>query len=272
MANSETDGLIFMFMKKILLLSCVLLFQSCGSRLKTPDGDTIDLSQYKTWPDSLVLETYHGGGMVPEWKRVYISKDSCYSINARMQTQNKYNFKLSQSELNDLLTTLKDYRVEKLGVKKLNYVVYDAPSTSLTVRLGGKSVNISNGATEEISEAQEGDFRNCYGIIQRVAAGKIMGEKRNCCFVLDKSLALPGKVLSIIPEGADSSYTDSTTQLKDKVCFSFLKGKYAFQVHITQRGKVNYTDYFASVYPEFFLSKDTSLTIRLKSDSVLVVE
>ena len=86
---------------------CVLVF-SCGSKLRTEDGKTIRLTGYKTWPDSLILETYQGGGMVNESSSVYISKDSCYLIDSEEGNDNRYNFKLTKEELDKLFKDLLD--------------------------------------------------------------------------------------------------------------------------------------------------------------------
>jgi hypothetical protein len=41
---------------------------------------------------------------------------------------------------------------------------------------------------------------------------------------------------------------------------------------LIQKGKVNYTDYFSSIYPKFNLVNDTSFTLKVINDSVLVME
>jgi hypothetical protein len=156
----------------------IFLF-SCGSRLRTPEGEVVELSSLKAWPDSLSITTYQGGGMLPEWDEVYISKDSCHLIHSRDLKDNHYCFKLSQNELDQLLKGLIDNRVEKLYIKKLDGIIYDKGSTSISFQLGHKFVNIGDGASEEIGEARRGDFSACFGLINGLADDKANDAKND---------------------------------------------------------------------------------------------
>ena len=78
-------------MKKTFLIPIFLLAFSCGSKLKTIDNNIIiSLADFSHWPDSLILETYEGGGMVNESNSVYISKDSCFMIDQKEDVINRY--------------------------------------------------------------------------------------------------------------------------------------------------------------------------------------
>lgn len=255
----------------IFLMLLMVYFISCQSKLKTDDG-TIELSGLTNWPDSLELETYSGGGMVYEWNRLFISKDSCVFINSERGVDNRYYFILSQQELDQLLKDVIVNNIEKLGVKKTDGIIYDKGTTALTITLGRKSITIGDGASETITEFRKGDFWKIYNLLHSTADGKIAVYRRTCCFKIDPSIKLPSKFLSIISMTADTACTDSTFMLKEEYCFNLLQGEQSFQIHITQSGKVNYTDYFASIYPKFVLNNDTAMTLRLTKDSLLVME
>src|SRR5688572_1791064 len=112
-------------MKQLVYALAIITLFSCGGKLKTSEGEVIDLSVYKGWPDSLAIETYSGGGMDPAWTEVYISKDSCYFTDSRDQIANRYDFKLTVDELNTLFVQLMSYNIDRLGVKELDGVIYD---------------------------------------------------------------------------------------------------------------------------------------------------
>lgn len=257
-------------LKKTLHLSLLLLIISCGSKLKTSDGKTIDLSQYKSWPDSLSIETYNGGGMIYAWSKIFISKDSCYFIDSREGNDNRYNFKLAQSELDALLHDLIQNNIEKMTLKKTDEIIYDKGTTSIAIKLGASFINIGDGASEIVSELVDGDFIRCYNTITRISQTKTSVNKKRCCFNLDQSLKLKSKSLHII--AADTNYSDSTHLLKPNICFHLLSGTQSFQIHIIEKSKVSYTNYFASIYPKFLLKNDTSFTLKLVNDSVLVLD
>jgi hypothetical protein len=259
-------------MKYIPVFAISLLLFSCGSKLRTDDGKTIRLTGYKTWPDSLVLEIYEGGGMVNASTSLRISKDSCYILISGEGADNRYTFGLDASELDQLFKTLLENNIEQLDVKKTNDIIYDKGTTSLDIILGRKHVNISDGASGRITELHQGDFMRIYSSLQAIAHKKIADQKQNCCFNFDPSIKLKGKNLSVICMNADTSFSDSAFLLKDKICFRLLRGMQNFQIHITQKGKVNYTNYFSSIYPKFNLQKDTSFTLKIKNDTLLVIE
>jgi len=248
-----------------------LFIASCGSKLTTKEG-TIELASYNNWPDSLVLETYAGGGMAWEWNKVYLSKDSSFYINSKQGTDNRYDFTLTQQELDQVLKEAIQNNIERLGVKKTDDVIYDKGTTSLTISLGKKRATIADGATEAISELHEGDFLKVYNLLRSIANAKTEKNRRTCCFRFDRSLKVPSKYLSVISMTADTSYGDSTNALKGEACFRLLQGIQKFQIHLTQRGRVNYMEYFASIYPSFNLRGDTTFILRIVRDSVLVLE
>lgn len=163
-------------MKSIFLIPVFLLAFSCGSKLKTKDNNSIiSLADFSHWPDSLILETYEGGGMVNESNSVYISKDSCFRVDQREDVTYRYTCKLSEGELDSLFRKIIENNIERLGTKKNDGVVYDKGTTSLTIQLGKKQVNIADGATEEITELRQGDFFTIYRSINdivKLKAGK----------------------------------------------------------------------------------------------------
>ncbi len=260
-------------MKYVLPAFLLAINFSCGSTLKTTDGQTIDLSAYNEWPRNLSIETYEGGGMNPEWNTTFISMDSCYVISSREQLTNKYYFKLTQAELNKLLADLMRNRIDKLGTEEAKDIIYDKGTTSITITLDRKIVTLGDGATERITEARKGDFFSSYELINALAKNKISVERKKCCFYFDNSLKkLRSKQLSVICMTGDTSFSDSTQSLKEKICFSLLRGRHGFQIHVTKRGKVQYTDYVSSLYPQFELKGDTSFTLSILNDTVLVMK
>lgn len=162
-------------MRIILFLTFFIILSSCGSRLRTDDGKTIRLTGYKTWPDSLALETYEGGGMVNASNSVYISKDSCYTVDHSEDVTNRYTFKLNERELDKLFKIILDNNIEQLSTKQTNDIIYDKGTTSITITLGKKKVNIADDASEQITEMRKGDFMKIYNLLQSLANQKISG-------------------------------------------------------------------------------------------------
>lgn len=140
---------------------------------------SIRLSKYDKWPDGLTIQTFYYGGMIPSSNVVYISKDSCsieYTESDNYRNKIHKDFKLSASELDNLLKDLVKSNIDKLGVEKLSYTVYDAPSHGIVISIGTQSVNISNGATEKITEKNSGDFSKCVNIITQIAQKKTVNQ------------------------------------------------------------------------------------------------
>ena len=165
-------------MKNIFLIPIFLLAFSCGSKLKTNDSKLISLANFSHWPDSLILETYEGGGMVNESNSVYISKDSCFMIEQRENVTSRYTGKLNTGELDSLFRKIIENNIEQLGTKKNDGVIYDKGTTSLTIQLGTKQVNIADGAREEISELRQGDFFTIYRSINDIVKSKLPAKTR----------------------------------------------------------------------------------------------
>ena len=261
-----------MYIKSLILL-VLIISVSCGNSLiesVTGAPDRPKLKNITAWPDSLVVETFYYGGMSPESDRVSIRKDSCIVESGWGQNKNRYAFVPDQKDLNALLVQLNDYNIDKLHEEKTKGVIYDAPTSGISIRLGNKFISISNGATEEVAEKNEGDFRNCINLLNTFSAKGVESFRRKICITIDNSIKKSkGEVLSIIPEKGANSYWDTISQLKDKVCFDFLQGKYNLQIHITRRGKVSYTEYVASIYPELEVKDNLDLTLTLKNDSTL---
>src|SRR3989344_5958393 len=153
---------------KSFLIFILILTVSCGNSIIesfTGDPKRPKLKDVTEWPDSLVIETFYYGGMSPESDKVTIRKDSCIVESRWGQTVNRYGFIPKQSDLNDHIKQLNSYSVDKLHLKKTDGIIYDAPTSGFSIRLGTKFISISNGATEEVAENNEGDFRNCYNLL-----------------------------------------------------------------------------------------------------------
>lgn len=262
-------------MLRIAFISIFIVSISCGTTDSSFFGDPKrpKLEGINTWPDSLVIETFYYGGMLPESNKLIIRKDSCVLIERQYQTENRHAFIPDKNELNALLKKLNEYNVDKIREVPSKGITYDAPTSGLSIKLGNKFISLSNGATEEIKEKNEGDFRNCYNLLNAYAAKTLESRKKNVCIKIDNSIKKSIGSLSIIPEvrGIDSYY-DSITKLKDEACFKFLEGKYSFQIHITAQDKNYSTKYLASIYPKIEIKGDRIYTLSLKNDSTLVLE
>jgi hypothetical protein len=61
--------------------------------------------------------------------------------------------------------------------------------------------------------------------------------------------------------------------VKPEICFSFLPGDHACQVHLTMQDKNGSMRYLASAYPVIKINdKDTVYHILLKNDSTFVIK
>lgn len=142
-------------------------------------GKGISLSGFQKWPDSLSIQMYYSAGILHGTSTIYISKDNCYIEDNSPQDNSvkRKNFKLTQYELDKLLADLKKNNIDKLNIKKLSYTQHDAGVQGLTISLGHRNINISNGATQEISEKNSGDFSKCLNILNKIAQGKTADRK-----------------------------------------------------------------------------------------------
>lgn len=258
---------------KPLIIFILILTVSCGNSFiesVTGDPNRPKLKDVTEWPDSLVIESFYYGGMSPESDKITIRKDSCIVESRWGQTVNRYGFIPKQNELNNILIQLNNYSVDKLHTKKTDGIIYDAPTSGISIRLGTKFISISNGATEEVAESNEGDFRNCYNLLNSYSTKNISNYTRKVCITIDESVKKSkAEVLSLIPERGTDTYSDTLSQVKDQVCFDFLQGKYSFQIHLTSRDKNYSTQYIASIYPELDVKEDQNLRLVLKNDSTL---
>jgi hypothetical protein len=256
-----------MITKTLAGTSAILLLSFCSST--SADKDRPLLKQLKSWPDSLVIETFYYGGMMPESDHLTIRKDSCIVETYRNQIKNKYAFVPKQSELDDLLAQLNNYRVDKLHVEKTKGIIYDAPTSGMSIQLGRQFISIANGASERIAEKNVGDFRACVDLLNGWSAKTLAGQRKNLCISIDNSVRKSKGKLSIIPESGSNSYYDDTDKLKEQVCFQFLPGQHSFQIHITEQDQNYGTNYLASIYPVIDLQGDQNLKLTLKNDSTL---
>ncbi len=259
-------------MKNFIFLFSILLFAACGSSRNVPDKDRPLLSKLKNWPDSLVIETYYGGGMVNESSHSFISRDSCVQSGHHNTIHNHYTFMATQQELDSLLESLIQFNIDDLHIKKLDGIIYDAPSFGLTIRLGKKSISLSNGATETVDGKNKGDYDMCLDIISEFVSRHLASQNKKCCFQIDPSVNKSPGYFSLLSEDTPGSYNDSARLVKPEICFSLLPGDHAFQVHLTMQDKSGPMRYLASAYPVVKINdRDTVYHIMMKNDSTFIV-
>jgi hypothetical protein len=248
--------------------SVIVLLSFCSSTPASNKNRPL-LKQLKTWPDSLVIETFYYGGMMPASDRLSIRKDSCIVETQRNQIKNHYAFVPKQEDLDKLLAELNNYSIDKQHAEKTGGIMYDAPTTGISIQLGRQFISISNSATERIAEKNKGDFRACVDLLNGWSAKALAGKKKNLCFSIDNSVRNSKGKLSIIPEGDGNSYYDYAANIKDTFCLQLLPGKHGFQIHITELDKNYNTKYIASLYPVVDLREDQHLKLTRVNDSTL---
>ena len=252
---------------KSLLASClVLMIHSCSEKKR------LLISSYSSWPDSLIITCSYSGGMVNESSSVLISKDSCVFNSHRDKLDNQYRFKPVQKNLDSLLDKLKTQSVDALREIQLKGTVYDAPGVQIGISTGYYTNNLYEGGTEEVAGLQPTDFRDCWQLINGFAAAGIASQKRNACFTLDASLKKIKAEFSLIPMGEGEAYSESTFKLKPGICMQLLKGKHAFQLHLTRQDPTIGIRYLASAYPVLDIERDTVVRVMMGNDSVIVVK
>ncbi len=258
-------------MKPLFIAALIsIIAAACGG--KKPAGD-IRLASFENWPDSLVISTHYSGGMINEYTSVMISKDSCVVIDKQDNLENHFRVFATKEQLNELLLNLVDQHIDYLESKKLNTVIFDAPTFGMNIDLGSKSKNLANGATEEVVGKNEQDFNRCYGLIAAFSRQMLAGQEKKFCINIDESVRNSSGILSVIPRRGADSWTDSAKLVKPSYCYPLLPGSYYWQIHLTGTGKPEKIIKRASLYPVIKIgSNDTAVTLHLKNDSTLVLQ
>lgn len=123
------------------------------------------------WSSEMEITTYNGGGMRPESKTVIIKDSLGTYIHWLQPKRDTLAFTLSKKELDDLLKEINAVRFRTIISAATGTVAYDKPTTSVIFKWGGKTHEVSVGATEGIQGDASG-FYTVYNYIVALAAKK----------------------------------------------------------------------------------------------------
>jgi hypothetical protein len=121
------------------------------------------------WEKGTEISIYNGGGMVPESETVIIKDSSGIYIHWHMPATDSVKFRLSATELDNLMKEINRTRFREMKSGETEDVAYDKPTTSITWRNGDKSLTVSDGAGEKIQKGNEKDFFELYNYIKGIA-------------------------------------------------------------------------------------------------------
>jgi hypothetical protein len=124
------------------------------------------------WEKGTVLSTYTGGGMVPESETVIIKDSAGIYIHWHMPATDSVKFALTTTDLDSLMGLIEKSGFLAMQSGQTEDIAYDKPSTSISLKNGGKSLNISDGAAEKIIKGSESEFFSLFTYINLLAKKK----------------------------------------------------------------------------------------------------
>jgi hypothetical protein len=124
------------------------------------------------WTKEMELSAYHGGGMRPESKKVFINDSICSYIHWNMPANDTFSFRLSKKELDDLLKEINKIRFTRIISGQTSSVIYDKPTTSVTFKWSGKKHEVSDGASQRIIKGNAAGFFTLCNYILSLAEKK----------------------------------------------------------------------------------------------------
>lgn len=245
---------------------------SCSNAFSTQkNNDRPLLSKLKEWPVDLIITGYHGGGMMDESTGIELRKDSGV-VNIRVDgNENRYVFTPGMQELNELIVYFNNHHFDQIEEEKTGDIIYDAPSTSLSVSYGRKNISLSEGSTTSTKAHTTGDFAACYQYLVSYVSGKTAHLKRTICFIIHPDIRKKTGQFSILPDTGNESYHGNAADIPERFCLSLLKGVHTFQFHRTEKDETGRLQYRASGYPLFELQHDTVISVSEK-DGAFVFE
>ena len=136
-----------------------------------PDGSDPELEIPQT-AENLTIEINDGGGMLPIWYEIYISKDSAYWSYFRYEYETNIRWIPTQKEIDQLYEVLKKNEFNKIRSDCENQV-YDRGGRSLHISVGNNNYSIDNSGNCFISEQWLDHYTNINQAINEYYSGKI---------------------------------------------------------------------------------------------------
>ncbi len=119
------------------------------------------------------INTYNGGGMVPESRTVMIKGSTGTYIHWRQPKRDTLTFKCSQQELNDLMKETNVTHFREMNSAETGGIAYDKPTTSIEFTWAGKTHSASDGATQHITSGNAAGFFKLYNYIEALVKKKL---------------------------------------------------------------------------------------------------
>ncbi|MCB9222663.1 MAG: hypothetical protein R2780_12380 [Crocinitomicaceae bacterium] len=156
------------FTLAILLIPVLLLLSACPASddLGTNNNDLPEKAE------DLVIRMDDGGGMLPVWLNIYISKDSAYWSYNRYRNETVIRWVPTPEEMDKLYSNLKENDFHKI-VSDCENEVYDRGGRNYQISVGGKDYQINNSGNCFIQEKWVEKYRNISGFISNYYQSKI---------------------------------------------------------------------------------------------------
>jgi hypothetical protein len=152
-----------MKMKTILPVLLMITFVAC-TRAQPPLP--------AQWQPGMKLTMTSGGGKRYGTATTVISADS--SIKKYEGGHENYSFTLpvTKTDLDSLALYLRQQQFHKIKTRPRNGVVYDMPTSTLTLVCGGRTFAVSTGAAQEVLPAYKENLSNVYNYLYRLIESK----------------------------------------------------------------------------------------------------
>jgi len=145
-------------------------------------------------PEKLVIEYHVSGGMMYYSEALYISEDSSYYTVNDGGAISRINFKLSQTEMDNLYKVFSDNDFDR--IKTYDEQVYDRGGTSIYIRWGkNKYAAVSNSGMSFIKENWRKEWGSCENALEDIIKKQSEQGKKDYELRFDKSLF--GKEINI---------------------------------------------------------------------------
>jgi hypothetical protein len=149
-------------MKRLKLVFAGLALISltaCPEKPVTDEGNMEGADETSDNYESLIIEMDDGGGMLPIWYNVYISKDSAFWSYERYRHETKITWIPTDDELKKLSEDLHSNNFRKIESDCENEV-YDRGGRSFSIKIGKENYKINNSGNCFIQEKWGENYKN----------------------------------------------------------------------------------------------------------------
>lgn len=160
------------------------MFVSCSNL--TSSGNSGNNDKLPENPKNIQIRWSEDGGMLPEYKRIYLSNDSCSYLSSKNQVDQLVEFSLPLQDLKSLYQIFYDNKFNE--IKTYEEEIYDRGGSTISLTADTQSYSISNSGMTLIDKNYISNYQTIEEAVLNVAHTEVNKQNRTVIVDLDTTI------------------------------------------------------------------------------------